>query len=533
MTPHQLSWTRALTLPELFDAVIQYMESENIHCLRLVNKMFLELCASYFYITLNVDNSKRYPDMKWILDRHYSVMETKQRRDPLDMIQSLRVFAGHSGYSTTDPRGLSTFLNRCRNLRHITIGDIGSDALPEKPWYPARLLWPEFINHGYRLTKGTPDFGHRDLMDERPWSNWDLLPLGGTSLVRLRTLRLEEGRRSPLNLDRFMGRLERSCAARNLSLFSITGDTDQGRRASFSVFQKCICRLKSLEILELSGIDIVDTDGSIGIGHFISAQEEHQQWILPKMKIFYFSCVLPVDIRLALFALVPNVEALTTNLSSLCAGIDQQLFLDDVDPSSWPTSPVPFPYLRKLDAPITDTQNWTNSRILHAWIQRNPRFELASLKDVRAVVDTLIPISVSVKIMQFYSRDQEWVSRVLASSLCRAMDDLEIGCENLDFAGVLIATCSLVGLVGSPQSFTQEEVFSRLPWSRTMTKLCFRTAIDSRLEAKPGEGSLELMRALLRLLPLLNHLEIKEGLKDLALFDGLGRAESASEETTG
>ncbi|KAF9139378.1 hypothetical protein BG015_002051 [Linnemannia schmuckeri] len=578
MATSERSLMRVLRMPELFNAIVQYFSAEDIHTLRLVSTLFLDQCAAHFSITLNLEAQRRYSDLQKLADSALAIKEgavmastgrtdetDHERSSPLDLIQTLKVSRGRYGHKSLTP-AIVSILNQCRNLRHILINDNpGSTAeFPEKQSYPARLLWSSMfpvVQGGGRGDDGdgSDDGGGSD-DGEQYWTFWDLLPLEGFLFDRLESLTINVEYNSQLNLDQFMPRLGRSHAAKSLRALTMTSRRKRG--VSWEVFRDCICNLSVLKVLRMNPTKItytkdplIDTDD--GSQH---EMVEQPQQVAPTVNSL--ECVFDSrqnsDIRLAFMSLFPNVESLKlTDLDSLLnkavderiyAVVDRQLPLQQeplgqqystssVEGNDAPPHQIPFPLLRSLDCSNFSAGNWADSRVLRHWIQRAPNFRLASLcvsnRDVNnSPHEELSVYSVSLAQISIQVRREDYVKELLSSRLCRNLEVLGFDDTNLDCASVLNQAGSAFpsqSSISDVSLLKQQDLFTRLPWTQTLTTIRFRTLLYSSSASKDtSDRSAAFLRSFLKLLPRLVDFEVVDPIMDLSIFAGLGRQVTTS-----
>ncbi|KAG0369142.1 hypothetical protein BGX24_002529, partial [Mortierella sp. AD032] len=324
---------RVLRLPELFNAIVQYLDRKNIHTLRLVNTLILDQCSPHFSITLDLERKSRYPNLKKLAESALAIEEGaamastgrtaetgRKQSSPLDQIQGLRIIQGYSLRSSLTPEIVS-ILNQCGNLRHIDIkaGSTGITAYPEKQSYPAGLIWSSMFpeDQGGRRRRGGDGGGGGGGCgcedEQHHWTFWDLLPLEGSLFDRLESLKIEMSCNTELNLDRFIPRLGYSGAAKTLrALTMIT--LSNTKKVSWEIFQDCICNLSVLKTLHMHLIEIIYTkdfliDSDDGSQHKMETQLQHVAPTVNSLKCQLANCKDP-NITLAFMGLFPNLESL-------------------------------------------------------------------------------------------------------------------------------------------------------------------------------------------------------------------------------
>ncbi|KAG0048148.1 hypothetical protein BGZ83_006845 [Gryganskiella cystojenkinii] len=545
-----------LNLPELAQVIFSHLDNRTIHTLRLVNRNFLNLCRPFFAITLDVDDHHRYTDLGHLVT--LSLKGAANTIDPMDQIQGLKVNRGHDEHSyAIISQGIPGALNRCQNLRHIELTDLqGYSEPPEKPTYPARMVWPSLAQHRYMRGEISPnaknEHGHKD--DRNPWSYWDLLPLEGFLLSRLETLVVVAGNWTPGNLDRFFKRLARSCVSKSLRSLAVVGYERLMRRVSWEVLRDCVCGIKSLEALRLEHLDIIPSMGTNNNNNgaiTITRQHPQGQWSSPGVKTLVFKCH-PDDMELkqAIIELFPNLESLTlTEMDCLLdPATDRLVFENAIAASNGPS--IPFPKLKSIDTPMTWLSDWLNSRAFQTWARtaapdatRPDSFRLDSLSlepyelaSCTCLIKILMTTVVSLrKLVVRDGRDWHWIGLVLTSPLCQELEELALlftpppGSElKEDGAGLLLSCC-----YSSPAAWREngmqfssaQGLLTSLPWTRTITKLYLISAIlDARAEKSlETQGNIEFMRELLRHCPQLVDFTIQDPILDLDLFTHLGR----------
>ncbi|KAG0278924.1 hypothetical protein BGZ95_002769 [Linnemannia exigua] len=593
MAASESSLIRAFRLPELSTIIIQYLDPKNIYKLRLVNTFFLDQCSAHFSITFDLENERRYPDLKKLAE---SALATKEREvmastggidktdceqsSPLDVIQSLKVSLGRSPHKSLTPEIVS-ILNQCGNLRRLFIRDDSDPAIkfPEKQSYPARLLlssiYPVVHEEGGEREGGGDGSGDGNDGGEQHLTFWDLLPLEGLLFDRLESLTIYVGSSVQLNLERLMARLDRSRATRNLRSLSITA---QSKKVSWEVFRDCICNLSALTTLRLHFFQIIYTSDPLGDPDDGSQREMvmQQQQEAPAVTslTFRLSNREDLDFKLAFMNLFPNVESLKLqSLDSLLdKKFDERVFTDVgrqlplqqsplgqqnyaglVEGNGSPPHQLPFPLLRSLDCEYLHAKDWAERQVLRHWTQKTPNFRFASLRifdgDVKnGLHEELSAHSVSLAQISIEVSRKDYVKELLRSRLCRNLEVLRLDNRSLDCSSVLVcledpseSTAVILDQVGSaPPSqpsisdvplLRQQDLFARLPWTQTLTTICFQTLVHSYSRSKDeSDRSVTFLSSFLRLLPRLVDFEVENPIMDLSVFNGLGRQSTASDD---
>jgi len=143
MTGNEAPSTRVFAIPELAEAVFQFAGPRTIRTLRLVCRLFPDRCSLFFFVTLDLANPKRYPDLKRIADSATDSSAPEDGWGILDHIHSIKL-NGRVQYVAVSSTPLARVLNRCRNIRHINIVDPrerfgGTRSAPSEPL----PLWPD------------------------------------------------------------------------------------------------------------------------------------------------------------------------------------------------------------------------------------------------------------------------------------------------------------------------------------------------------------------------------------------------------
>lgn len=576
MSTSERSLIRAIRLPEMFDVIVQYLGPKDIHTLRLVNAFFLDQCAAHFSATLDLDNERRYPDLKEFAASALAIegaaMTSTGRTDkadreqssPLDLIQTLKISRSRYPYKCLTPEIVS-ILNQCGNLRHIHIKDNPRSTMeiPEKQSYPARLLWSSMFHGGER-----GDGGGSSEDGDQHWMFWDLLPLEGFLFDRLESLTIDVDGHTQLSLDPFMARLGRSRAAKSLRALTMTSSSSS-RKVSWNVLRDCICNLSVLKMLRMHLITItyikdpvIDYDD--GSQHKTVTQ---LQQVAPTVKSL--ECRLgnsrDPDVRLAFMTLFPNVEFLKLadfddlldkdvdsriysevghQLPQQQSPLGQQHSTGSVEGDDSRPCQIPFPLLRSLDCKVFSTGDWADSRVFRHWIQRAPNFRLNSLRVYNRDVDNslhgeLCACTVSLTDISIKAIRTDYVKDLLSSRLCRNLNVLGFDNSELDCASVLESAVITLDQAGSvPPSqlsisdvplLRQQDLLSQLPWTQTLTTIRFRDLPSSSSgSGDEGDRSVAILRSFLKLLPRLVDFEVVDPIMDLSIFEGLGRQVTTS-----
>lgn len=574
MAAPEKSFMGVFRLPELFDAVVQYLDPKAVHTLRLVNGFFRSQCSAHFSITLDLEKKLRYPDLRSMADSALAVegMETAEqdrtsyeRWNPLDQIQSLKASAGLSSGNVLTPE-LASILNRCRNLRHIHINDSSYSAreFPDRLSYPSRFLWSSM----------DPVAGGAggDSVDRESWSFWDLTPLEGSLCRRLESLTIVVGRHPALNLDRFMTRLSYSCVAKSLRTLKIVCSAYIPMEISWKVFRDCICSFSVLETLDLDDVKIIHSKDPVDDPDHDSQLRETQSWVTPTVKSlrYRFGYHQDQDFKLAFMSLFPNLESL--DLASMvlldgainervCSEADRQLPMlscSDRAAERNASLPVPFPRLKSLNCTSSNiyARHWRDGQILRLWAQRTPNFRINSLFFERAdkdIYEELSRSSASLAKIDIEENRHDLVKELLSSPLCRNLQELKFRSKSLDCASLFLAClenpidlttlfldqeCSAPRPLPSQVSswdapLSQQDFFTRLTWTRTLSTLCLRNLVDfDRVSKDKGHQSLAFMRTFLKFLPRLADFEVVDPISDLSVFHGLGRQPTSVGDST-
>jgi hypothetical protein len=516
--------------------------------LRLVNRLFLDLCAHRFSITLDLENVRRYPDLKKLAESALAFKGTAalasspERTDmtdrgqpsPLDLIQSLKISRDRHLCRSLTP-DIVSILNQCGNLRHIIIKDDPNSVIgiPE-PSYPARLLWSSMVPviQGGEGGHGGSGGGSHKQDGKQHWTFWDLIPLEGFLFDRLESLTIYAGCHTRLKLDHFMPRLGSSRAAKSLRALSMTASRGTAK-VSWDVFRDCICSLLVLKTLRIQLIEMIYTEDVVidsNNGSQSKVMTQLQQ-VAPTVKLLecYLTNHQDQDARLAVMNLFPNVESLELlafdalfnkplderifsevgrQLPPQNSSLGQRYSTGFVEGNDSPPYQIPFPLLKSLNCKDFSCRTWEDSRIVRHWIQRAPNFRLAFLRISDAefnsgVHEELSAHSVSLESISIRVTRQEYAKDLLSSRLCRNLEVLKFENENLDCAsvvfclkdplesacaGILDQARSRASLFWSPTSdallLRQQRVFARLPWTRTLTTISLPTLPCSSLGSK-------------------------------------------------
>ncbi|KAG0042205.1 hypothetical protein BGZ83_000774 [Gryganskiella cystojenkinii] len=432
-----------------------------------------------------------------------------------------------------------------------------------------------------RRSRRAPNNNHL----QQPQSFLDFLPLEGSLLNRLESLTIKTGTHTPQSLDPFMNRLRASGAAKTLKSLAILGSTKHWRSMAWWTLRDGICDLSALETLKIERIMIpyakytpesyVMMSDDEGDDEFSNMDWwDHPGVSAPSLKSLTINCRPDLDVKWGILTLFPNLEHLSMEFKSELweRAIDQRIFSEaniinsiisdaaaaaiakgssndgkdnngntgnsyhDVDnkTSAQPSSLfIPFPHLKSLDTSISIADDWTVSQLLQTWAERQPEFQLTSL-ELRATYDSflrpaqeklfevLCEQGLTVKRMTISDQDLCWSSQILTSSLCQGLEELELQDPQLDLAMILISALQ-PRIVGDQWELSQQDLFSRLPWSRTVRKFSIQSSLDSTLNKTHGEGALTFVQSILKRMPQLVELELSGPILDLALFEGLGR----------
>ncbi|KAG0041807.1 hypothetical protein BGZ83_001281, partial [Gryganskiella cystojenkinii] len=552
------SWARVFSISELLEAILAFMDPKTLHTFRLVSRSMRDQCAPFFAITLDITERHRYP----ILRRLSSLVMPGAEHvasSPLNQIRGLHLHTQNDLPARFDqfyPETMDTVLDRCRNLREIKITDIpGNNAPPEKPSYPPRRTWScrRFIlvqpdsHHGrYCNSDCVGCFGHEDRPkypdNGKPWSFWDRLPLEGELLKSLESLSVTAGEYTPMNLDRFMTRVGKSCVANTLRSFTVLGSWDQTRTVSWLALRDCLCNLTVLDAFRIEEIfisyeDHIDYDSRLGNRNSAKGSSSKFRWIAPSVKSLTIKCRALLAVKLALLKLFPNLESLVAGFKSEIweRAVDQHYF-PNVSSCNDHAGRVPFPKLKSLDAFITLADDWMVSRLLQAWARRQLSFQLVSAQFAatyhpflrpanEALFKMLCDQNIVVRRIQISDQDVCWATVILTSPVCQQIEALELLDSSLDFVQILKPAA-----VQAPQHWllNEEQFPVVIQWSRTLTHLSLRTSLDSRTDTIHGEGALAFVRSAIKMMTQLVDLQLLEPIKDLAFFDGLGRSSPLS-----
>ncbi|GJJ68423.1 hypothetical protein EMPS_00769 [Entomortierella parvispora] len=510
-------WIVVFRLPELFEVVAQHLDPKSIHSLRLVCRAFHNVCAPYFSITLNVGHVERCECLKALLE---AASTTNGGCNPLDQIQSV-VITGfpHSQFSMLDPKG-GVVLNQLQNIRHLSISKI--TRLSEKlyPLFPVggasdppMMLWDPLCF--------SPSDGL--MPEEHVWSLLDLLPLEGSILCRLESLKITLDESRPVyHLDRFFTRLGQSCVSKSLrSLAVIVSRKTQGW-VSWKIFQDLFegetHRLLGLEALEMDNLTI---NGHIQKSKPDAPQPPTHQSLQSKVKRLTFNYPsYDTELKFAIMELFPNVEVLT---------FQSRITVPHL-PGFNPTSPysratierfrVLFPRLKVFRfGSEEDTRNWGQCPLLRPWIQNHPGIRLDSWNLLPST--TYIPNPTSsffeenrvtferLKILPFTNLNKMDVYRMLESSFFSNLEVIESENRIMDSNDIAL-------LALDNASCPNRRIRTRVSWAATLTRLCVHTVEAPALQQ------------LLSSLPRLVDFEIPNPLMSLSLFDELGRREPSS-----
>lgn len=530
-------------IPELVQAIIVFLDHKTLLTVRSLNRTFHLQCEPHFSIFLITEHRQRYRQLGNLVNL---AKEHPDSLGPLNVIKGLHLSYQHNLYQDFQEsvrHTLAAVLNRCCNLREISVEDRPGDyGLPsEKPQYLARLAWANFDVHQFNPCGPLDD-------DERPWSFFDILPLEGSMLHRLETLKLVTSTCTPSSLDRFFKRLEESPAAKTLRSLAVTGSWNHVRSTSWDTLRSCVCNLKALHTLAMDSLQIVHRPTDKGIE--INREDEEAIWLAPRVRTLTFKCRPDLNTKLAVMNLFPNVESLSIgNTAELWEkAVDEHLFQKAID---HPTSsridtvalpkPIPFPRLKQLDVRIRSSRDWDEALLLHKWAQRQPHFRLQSLSlraserpshqpATKELITTLAKYPVSVKELQVTGRDRPQLCQILKSSIVQRLDTLELSDFGLDFIESVQEVLQ-PGLSAKMWQITRSQERSLrelLPWSRTLTRLLLMSTNSlgfySGHDAPRKTSSIYSLQSLLRMLPRLEDFELLEPIEDLVLFEGLGRA---------
>ncbi|KAG0057403.1 hypothetical protein BGZ83_010862 [Gryganskiella cystojenkinii] len=585
MSTSERSLTRVIRLPELFDAIVQYLDLKNFHVLRLVNTLFHDQCVARFSITLDLESLYHQRKFENLAESALAIKDGPghEQLDPLDLIQGLKISRNRYTHKSMTPETVS-ILNQCRNLRHIHINDDpgsrSTSELSEEPSNPARLFWSSMfpVVQGAWRAEGNADDG--DLKDgKHDWTFWDLLPLEGSLFDRLQSLTFEVHYHSQLNFDQFMTRLGRSHAAKSLDTLTIISSL-RTCEVFWEIFRDCICNLSMLKSFTMEGIKVSNrkqllTEADDGSQHKMATQQRQVAPTVKSLSYRYGNGQDP-DTKLALMSLFPNLESLKlTDLDALLGkAVDERIFFEVGDlqlPLQQSSSstlesqlatgpvkrndaslyPIPFPRLRFLDFSNFSAKSWEESQVLRHWVKRTPAFRISVLwfDDREAnsgLHEELSAYSATVTHLTINIDDKDIVKTLLTSRLCRNLRSLSFRDRKLDCASVIFE-CLQVPAVESavvildpamdstsflplpsqasmslvPLPSSQHDTFTRLPWIQTLTRICFRDL--SYTSSMSNDESLAVLRSFLTLLPRLTDFEVQEPILDLSFFDGLGR----------
>ena len=501
-------WTVVFRLPELFEAIAQYLDKKTLHRLRLVSKALHELSVPFFSITLVIGTERRNRDFKIMID---AVLREKGRMNPLDQIQSLQILHDRNhAFSNLDPKG-SVLLNQLRNLRHVMVQDDNgrnhTPYPPDKSFYPAMLIWPRVCSCD----------SHSPKSKSGQWSRWDLLPLEGSMLCRLESLKVTAGAITPFNLDRFFSRLGRSGVSKTLRSLAVVGSRRSLRAVSWKVFrglfQDGANSLQELETLEIEGLKINGLPGS----NLIQGQAQHQR-VPSKIKNLTFDYQHNnTEFKLAIMDLFPNVETLILDSMQSLLELPRDVPIERLS--------LLFPRLATLYLRIRSAFDWDLPNLLRRWIQSHPGLHLAyldlheeSIQQGKDLVAFLCENFVTLRHLEIFSENKSLVLQLLWSIPCSNLEVLEVRTSKID--GNDIAALALdydfFPERPAPPIFRRAST-PRLSWTKTLTRLSL-----VKVFATPD------FRHLLQSLPCLIDLEIRQPLMSLDLFDGLGRQEQAS-----
>ncbi|KAG0044810.1 hypothetical protein BGZ83_009916 [Gryganskiella cystojenkinii] len=261
-------------------------------------------------------------------------------------------------------------------------------------------------------------------------------------------------------------------------------------------------------------------------------------------------------------------EAVDTNVNATSTSTSTARVTNNHSSPSKPTLPTPFPNLVSLDFPITTIDHWRQSQLLRNWVRRRQRptfltsmrhFELTSLnltcvasfstpraqalfslngsnsspRAGWALVQRLSQESVWVRGLEIESEKQDWICEVLLSTTFQALQELVIKIYapppsvSPVSVGTAIALPSSSMRPPNPQSrglhYRVMDLFSfssQPPWTQTLTRLGLRSPLQSVITPA---GVTVTMTTVLRMLPSLVDFEIMDPIRDLAIFEGLGR----------
>lgn len=566
--------TRVFSISELFQALVQYLEPESIHTLRLLNKGFLELCTPHFFVTLHTANKNRYSDLKELFDLA-TTTDATTNKDPFDLIQGLILQGGQSDFSMILPQGMEAVLNRCRNLRSIKCFDARLTYLnaPDSPSpNRARLIWSKMQ---LQFKRPPQRLFFRIFYSSRPQvptsSFWEQLPLEGSLLSRLESLTLIVGSLTPKKLDELFVRLRRSCVSKVLRSLTIEGDFPwdrQNKRVSLEVLLDCFYCLISLEDLNIGGIMIEPSEGSQQPASLTQVPCEYWVRSHPSpVKTFELRGSYTPETVQAILGCLPNIESLTLQgeflnpLMALLAKKLETLSVPSMANINDDASLMLFPSLKRLNIPPTNVKPWVAAQVLNPLArQSSTGFQLYSLvfadqsycpeqtttTEVMQMVSDLSQELVSVQhlsILQMKgSYHPELTGCILTSLLCRNLVSLNINAQNL---------IGIKSYLWNEVPVDLGDVHCALPWAETLTKLVIRGSIDARLRPVPDSEHhrgimsrqppdqmyteyLMMTKNLLKSMPRLEDLEIVSPMMDLELFNGLGREpqEALSTRTT-
>ncbi|GJJ68462.1 hypothetical protein EMPS_00808 [Entomortierella parvispora] len=537
----QSAQTAVFDIPELVQSILVFLDPRTLNIVRGLNRAFHLHCEPHFSILLIIGHRQRYEQLRELANL---AKEKSGSRSPVDVIRSLHLSYQHNMYQQFQEfvlQSLASVLNRCRNLREITIVDRPWDkGIPtEKPQYLDRIAWANFDVHQNNSCSPVED-------DGKPWSYIDILPLEGPMLCGLETLKIEAGTCTPVKLDRFFNRLGKSAAANTLRSLSVISSWSRVRSTSWDTLRKCICGLKALEVLMLNSFKI---EQSLVDNKIPKDNNGESIWLAPRVKVLTVKCRPNLDLKLAIMDLFPNVESLylgnTTDLWE--KAVDDQLIPktstrtspSKMDAVALPTS-TPFPRLKLLDVAIRCPTDWEESLLLRLWARGHPHFQLQSLL-LRAterpinqpinedLVSTLAKYPLSVKDLVVTGRDRLRLCQFLKSNIFRKLETLEAQDFGLDFIEVVqqVLRPELSAKEWQIAQYQERSLRDLLPWSGTLTRLLLtssnRVGYYSAQEEVWKALSIYSLQSLLQMLPQLEDFELSEPIGDLALFDGLGR----------